>query len=148
MTILRCWLFRLSFASRKQLLSKWSSNYLRELLNRFPSARRSIQSECEFAPRIALLWLLLRNNSAPNCLHRPRAEVKVRWTTGANCWIAMSLIHNCSGVVIRCFKHVEHFADWLTGAAGPVFVVFCWLLIGSGGVLFCKFHSSVYMRLS
>ncbi|KGB78092.2 vacuolar protein [Cryptococcus deuterogattii R265] len=48
----------------------------------------------------------------------------------------MSLIHNCSGVVIRCFKHVEHFADWLTGAAGPVFVFFCWLLIGSGGVLF------------
>ncbi|XAO25425.1 hypothetical protein I312_104248 [Cryptococcus bacillisporus CA1280] len=48
----------------------------------------------------------------------------------------MSLIHNCSGVVIRCFKHVEHFADWLTGAAGPVFVFLCWLLIGSGGVLF------------
>lgn len=95
-----------------------------------------------FCSRIALFWLLLQNHPASNCVHRPRAKVKVRWTTGANCWIAMSLIHNCSGVVIRCFKHVEHFADWLTGAAGPVFVFLCWLLIGSGGALFCKFHSA------
>lgn len=105
-------------------------------------ATRSMQSEGVFAPRTALFWLLLRNHSASNCLHRPRAKAKARRTTGANCWIAMSLIHNCSGVVIRCFKHVEHFADWLTGAAGPVFVFLCWLLIGSGGVLFCEFHSA------
>ncbi|WWD19997.1 hypothetical protein CI109_104470 [Kwoniella shandongensis] len=41
-----------------------------------------------------------------------------------------------SVLVIRCFKKVEHFADWITGAAGPVFVFLCWVLIGSGGLLF------------
>ncbi|EIW72914.1 hypothetical protein TREMEDRAFT_42080 [Tremella mesenterica DSM 1558] len=41
-----------------------------------------------------------------------------------------------SGLVIRCFKRVEAFADWITGAAGPVFVGLCWTLIGLGGIIF------------
>nr|ODN95433.1 vacuolar protein [Cryptococcus depauperatus CBS 7855] len=46
------------------------------------------------------------------------------------------LIRTCSSLVIRCFRGVEHFADWVTGAAGPVFVFLCWVLIGSGGFFF------------
>ncbi|GFZ43290.1 hypothetical protein JCM24511_01009 [Saitozyma sp. JCM 24511] len=46
------------------------------------------------------------------------------------------LLRSCSGLVIRCFKHVEAFADWITGAAGPVFVFLCWSLIGLGGFVF------------
>ncbi|WVQ75214.1 hypothetical protein IAR50_004826 [Cryptococcus sp. DSM 104548] len=48
----------------------------------------------------------------------------------------MPVLNSLSGAVIRCFKRVEAFADWITGAAGPVFVAFCWILIGSGGILF------------
>ncbi|WWC93157.1 uncharacterized protein L201_008124 [Kwoniella dendrophila CBS 6074] len=48
----------------------------------------------------------------------------------------MPLIQNLSGVVIRCFKSVEHCADWMTGAAGPVFVFMCWSLILSGGFIY------------
>ncbi|WVW86546.1 hypothetical protein I302_108595 [Kwoniella bestiolae CBS 10118] len=48
----------------------------------------------------------------------------------------MPLIHNLSGVVIKCFKKVEHAADWMTGAAGPVFVFMCWSLIISGGFIY------------
>ncbi|WVR08354.1 hypothetical protein IAU60_005409 [Kwoniella sp. DSM 27419] len=48
----------------------------------------------------------------------------------------MTLIHSLSGTVIRCFKSVERAADWMTGAAGPVFVFLCWTLIGSGGLLY------------
>lgn len=50
----------------------------------------------------------------------------------------MPLIRGCSALVIRCFKRVEQFADWLTGAAGPVFVFLCWTLILSGGIAFCQ----------
>ncbi|KAK4683773.1 hypothetical protein P7C73_g6455, partial [Tremellales sp. Uapishka_1] len=49
---------------------------------------------------------------------------------------APRIFTNCSNLVIRCFKRVEHFADWLTGAAGPVFVFLCWTLIILGGVSF------------
>jgi palmitoyltransferase len=63
------------------------------------------------------------------------------------------LLRSCSGLVIRCFKHVEAFADWITGAAGPVFVFLCWSLIGLGGFVFCeRFHyplpspATVFMR--
>ena len=48
------------------------------------------------------------------------------------------IFRGCSALVIRCFKRVEHFADWITGAAGPVFVALCWSLIGLGGVAFCE----------
>ncbi|ODO07039.1 hypothetical protein I350_04407 [Cryptococcus amylolentus CBS 6273] len=48
----------------------------------------------------------------------------------------MPVFSSLSGTVIRCFKRVEAFADWITGAAGPFFVFFCWVLIGSGGILF------------
>nr|XP_019009035.1 vacuolar protein [Kwoniella pini CBS 10737]OCF47816.1 vacuolar protein [Kwoniella pini CBS 10737] len=48
----------------------------------------------------------------------------------------MPLIHGLSGVVIRCFKKVETAADWMTGAAGPVFVFMCWSLILSGGFIY------------
>jgi palmitoyltransferase len=49
----------------------------------------------------------------------------------------MPLLRGCSTLVIRCFKRVEHFADWITGAAGPWFVGLCWLLIGLSGIGFC-----------
>ena len=48
------------------------------------------------------------------------------------------MLRCCSGAVIRCFKRVEHFADWITGAAGPVFVALCWGLISLGGITFCQ----------
>ncbi|WRT69363.1 uncharacterized protein IL334_006347 [Kwoniella shivajii] len=48
----------------------------------------------------------------------------------------MPLIHGLSGTVIRCFKKVENAADWMTGAAGPVFVFMCWSLILSGGFIY------------
>ncbi|KZT53292.1 zf-DHHC-domain-containing protein [Calocera cornea HHB12733] len=41
-----------------------------------------------------------------------------------------------STLVFRCFKRVEHFGDWLTGAAGPVFIAFAWLLMGGGAIVF------------
>jgi hypothetical protein len=50
---------------------------------------------------------------------------------------AMSGFRACSGLVIRCFKRVEHFADWATGKAGPVFIFLCWTLIVLGGITFC-----------
>jgi hypothetical protein len=50
----------------------------------------------------------------------------------------MKAFRGCSALVIRCFKKVESFADWLTGAAGPLFVFFCWSLIGLGGIAFCQ----------
>ncbi|KAK1927884.1 DHHC palmitoyltransferase-domain-containing protein [Papiliotrema laurentii] len=48
----------------------------------------------------------------------------------------MAIFRTCSGLVIRCFKRVEHAADWLTGKAGPVFVFLCWTLIILGGLCF------------
>lgn len=51
---------------------------------------------------------------------------------------SMRAFRGCSALVIRCFKKVEAFADWLTGAAGPFFVFFCWTLIVLGGVAFCE----------
>ena len=54
----------------------------------------------------------------------------------------MKVFRGCSALVIRCFKKVETFADWLTGAAGPLFVFFCWSLIGLGGIAFCQYCSS------
>ena len=51
----------------------------------------------------------------------------------------MSILRGCSALVIRCFKRVEHFADWITGAAGPYFVFLCWTLIVLGGVGFCPY---------
>ncbi|KAI5449247.1 hypothetical protein NCC49_005163 [Naganishia albida] len=48
----------------------------------------------------------------------------------------MPLIRTSSGIVIRCFKSVEAFADWLTGAAGFWFVCLCWALTATGGFAF------------
>ncbi|ORX35428.1 DHHC palmitoyltransferase-domain-containing protein [Kockovaella imperatae] len=48
----------------------------------------------------------------------------------------MPVLRGCSALVIRCFKRVEHAADWLTGAAGPVFIFLCWVLISLGGFAF------------
>jgi palmitoyltransferase len=61
----------------------------------------------------------------------------------------MRAFRGCSALVIRCFKKVEAFADWLTGAAGPFFVFFCWSLIILGGVAFCEIiHSSLIFDAS
>lgn len=49
----------------------------------------------------------------------------------------MTVFRACSGLVIRCFKRVEHAADWMTGAAGPVFIFLCWMLTVLGGLSFC-----------
>lgn len=58
----------------------------------------------------------------------------------------MPLIRSTSGIVIRCFKSVEAFADWLTGAAGFWFVCLCWALTAVGGFAFCAcFPSSCPM---
>lgn len=57
---------------------------------------------------------------------------------GVHGW--MSVFRTCSGLVIRCFKRVEHAADWLTGKAGPVFVFLCWTLIILGGLAFCMYQ--------
>lgn len=43
-----------------------------------------------------------------------------------------------SALVIRCFKRLEHAADRLTGAAGPVFIGLAWILTILGGFAFCK----------
>jgi len=59
----------------------------------------------------------------------------------------MKVFRGCSALVIRCFKRVENFADWLTGAAGPLFVFFCWSLIGLGGIAFCQsLHINPYLE--
>lgn len=50
----------------------------------------------------------------------------------------MPLIRAASGVVIRCFRSVEHVADAITGAAGPVFIAFAWILTTAGGFVFCE----------
>lgn len=54
--------------------------------------------------------------------------------------VAMPALRSCSALVIRCFKSVEAFADWLTGAAGFWFVCICWALTGVGGFAFCEFR--------
>ncbi|KZP00010.1 zf-DHHC-domain-containing protein [Calocera viscosa TUFC12733] len=41
-----------------------------------------------------------------------------------------------SSLVFKCFKRVESFGDWLTGAAGPVFIAFAWTLMGGGAFVF------------
>lgn len=46
------------------------------------------------------------------------------------------MIRICGSLVISCFKRAEYCADWLTGAAGPVFVSICWFLIVAGGLAF------------
>lgn len=48
------------------------------------------------------------------------------------------MLRVASAVVIRCFKHVEHAADYMTGAAGPLFIALAWLLTVTGGLAFCK----------
>lgn len=48
------------------------------------------------------------------------------------------MLRSASAVVIRCFRKVEHVADYVTGAAGPVFVALAWLLTGVGGLAFCE----------
>lgn len=55
----------------------------------------------------------------------------------------MPAFRTCSALVIRCFKRVEHFADWATGKAGPVFIFLCWTLIILGGISFCMSLSSL-----
>jgi hypothetical protein len=60
----------------------------------------------------------------------------------------MLFFRGCSALVIRCFKRVEHFADWITGAAGPVFVALCWTLIIGGGIAFCKSPHVALLNLS
>ncbi|BEJ18028.1 hypothetical protein CspHIS471_0703050 [Cutaneotrichosporon sp. HIS471] len=48
----------------------------------------------------------------------------------------MSLIRTASGVVIRCFRCFEGVADYITGAAGPVFIGLAWVLTSVGGFVF------------
>ncbi|WVQ96343.1 hypothetical protein IAU59_003447 [Kwoniella sp. CBS 9459] len=48
----------------------------------------------------------------------------------------MPPLQRLSSRVIVCFKGVEYAADWMTGAAGPVFVFICWTLIGLGGLIY------------
>ncbi|CED85617.1 DHHC-type Zn-finger proteins [Phaffia rhodozyma] len=55
----------------------------------------------------------------------------------------------CAPRVFRCFKCLEWFANWLTGAAGPVFIALAILMMGSGGFMFFEvvlpsIHSSVH----
>ncbi len=50
----------------------------------------------------------------------------------------MPVIRAASGVVIRCFRCFEGVADYVTGAAGPVFIVLAWVLTGVGGLVFCE----------
>lgn len=50
----------------------------------------------------------------------------------------MSAIRATSALVIRCFRRVEHAADWLTGAAGPVFIALAWILTVFIGFAFCE----------
>jgi palmitoyltransferase len=53
----------------------------------------------------------------------------------------MALMRSASACVIRCFKNVEHVADVLTGAAGPVFIALAWALTGTIGFSFCEYES-------
>lgn len=45
-------------------------------------------------------------------------------------------IRTSGSLAISCFKAVEGAADRLTGAAGPVFMAICWVLIAVGGFSF------------
>ena len=58
----------------------------------------------------------------------------------------MPPIRTYSLLIIRCFKRIESFADWLTGAAGPWFVGICWTLTLLGGATFCEFPHSTSER--
>ena len=44
----------------------------------------------------------------------------------------------CAGCVFRCFKTLERWGNYVTGAAGPYFVGLAAILIGMGIVCFCK----------
>jgi hypothetical protein len=61
--------------------------------------------------------------------------------------LVMSSIRRPSSLVIQCFKRVERAADWVTGAAGPVFVGLCWLLIVTGGMAFGGSSGSSYIAM-
>ncbi len=58
-----------------------------------------------------------------------------------------SPLRRSSQLVIGCLKRVEKAADWLTGAAGPVFIALCWLLTGFGGLAFCGLYMSIPVPL-
>ncbi|EJU06410.1 zf-DHHC-domain-containing protein [Dacryopinax primogenitus] len=45
-------------------------------------------------------------------------------------------LRSASKLVFRCFKSMEKAGDWLTGAAGPVFISFAWVLMSGGAVVF------------
>lgn len=56
----------------------------------------------------------------------------------------MPIFRAASGLVIRCFKRVEHVADAITGAAGPVFIALAWILTAAGGIVFCESSVSTH----
>ena len=50
----------------------------------------------------------------------------------------------CTRKVFRCFKTLERWGDYFTGAAGPFFVVLACVLISSGVICFCKFGAYIH----
>ncbi|KDN52919.1 hypothetical protein K437DRAFT_219769 [Tilletiaria anomala UBC 951] len=61
----------------------------------------------------------------------------------------------CARIVHRSFRRVEHAADWLTGRAGPVFVLLCTALVSIGAwsfftTMFCTLATlpPTYARLT
>lgn len=46
-------------------------------------------------------------------------------------------------LVHRSFRRVERIADWLTGAAGPIFIALACILVGGGVWTFCAYSSEI-----
>lgn len=76
----------------------------------------------------------------PNCLHcqSPFAIDVVLEVTPHNQSFLLGKMQFLARLVHRSFRKVERFADWMTGAAGPVFVVLCLVLVCIGVWTFCE----------
>jgi palmitoyltransferase len=57
-----------------------------------------------------------------------------------------NMLRWCNSQVVKCFKCLEHTADAVTGVAGPFFVGFACVLIGSGVLIFCESNLSNRMN--
>ena len=52
----------------------------------------------------------------------------------------------CAGCVFRCFRTLERWGNYFTGAAGPYFVGLACILIGTGVICFCRLSGSLRCR--
>lgn len=74
----------------------------------------------------------LPSSGPPHCRATHPNVVRVR-----------AIMRTLAQVVHRSFRRVEHCADWMTGAAGPLFVGLCIVLVSIGMWTFCRWQQGV-----